>query len=95
MLPVNFYLGLGCLANWSECQDIRKELNRLALKLSEGEPLTQAEKDWVTIHGPGLDLAALKVKRDTEDPLIEGAKALLWPVLIVGAAFFLIKGKIS
>lgn len=91
----NFYLGLGCLANWSECQKINKELDRLAAKQLLGDPLTPAEKEWLKKWGPELEAAAEVEKKSWEDPFTKPLKALVWPVLIVGAAYFLIKGKIA
>ncbi len=91
----NFGLGLGCIFSPVDCYKINQELNRLALKISKGEPLTPEEKEWVTGYGPELEEEAAKMQRRLTRPISEALKGLLWPVLIVGAAFLLIKGKIA
>lgn len=87
-----FTLGAGCVASPIDCYKIHTELDRIRLKVDKGEPVTQAEQDWVETGQAELEKRANEVAdklirdpaRDLGDRV---SKNVIWPIaLAIGVA---------
>ena len=88
----NFALGAGCVANPIQCYKVHTELDRIREKVDKGEPVTQAEQQWVETGQADLTEEAQRVAEEKiKEPAREAARSLsanfVWPIaLAIGVA---------